>query len=265
MNTKPNNQTILDKIIDHKREEIAHLKQAVPLDTVLHQALDAPPPRDFASALQAPGVSLIAEVKKASPSKGLLCPDFDPLALARTYETNGASAISVLTDEHFFQGHLDYLRAIRQAANIPVLRKDFIIDSYQVYESRAAGADALLLIVAALNDGMMHNLYALARHLGMSVLVEVHNLAELRRGLALRPRLVGINNRDLSTFNVSLDTTADLRRRIPSRVTVVAESGIHTPEDVARLAGMEVDAMLVGEALVTAGDVGGKVRELVES
>jgi len=265
MTNNANYGNIFDKIITHKREEVAQQKQTHPQNDWVRRAFDAPPPRDFIAALQAPGVSLIAEVKKASPSKGVLCPDFDPVALARTYADNGASAISVLTDAHFFQGSLDDLRAIRQAVNIPILCKDFIIDLYQVYETRAVGADALLLIPAALDDATLHNIYALARHLGMAVLVEIHTLPELRRVLALRPRLIGINNRDLQTLNISLDTIAALRPRLPSRVIVVAASGIHTPADVAQLAQLDVDAILVGEALMTAEDTAGKVRELVKS
>ena len=262
--------TILDKIIAHKREEIARRKQTKPLDAWIAEAEFGPPPRDFAAALQASDaadvgrVRLIAEVKKASPSKGLLCPDFDPVALARTYEANGAAAISVLTDAHFFQGSLDDLRAVRQAVNIPVLRKDFIIDPYQIYEARAAGADAVLLIVAALDNAMLHSLYTLIRQLEMAALIEVHNARELERALPLRPRVIGVNNRDLRTFHVTLDTTAALRPQAPADVVFVAESGIHTPKDVARLAALHVDAMLVGEALITAKDTGKKVRELVE-
>ncbi len=254
--------TILDKIIAHKREELVQQKRDKPLATWRAEAESTALPRDFLAALRAPGVSLIAEVKKASPSKGLLCPDFDPVRLARTYAANGAAAISVLTDERFFQGSLDDLRAVREAVDIPVLRKDFIVDAYQVYEARAAGADAVLLIVAALDDATLHDLYTRIRQLGMAALIEVHNAAELERALSLRPRLIGVNNRDLRTFHVTLDTTAALRPRIPDEVVLVAESGIHTPEDVARLAVIGVDAMLVGEALVTAGDIGGKVKSL---
>ena len=256
-------QTILNEIIAHKREEIARQKTIKLQDELVDEALNAPPPHDFIGVLRAPGVSLIAEIKKASPSKGDLRHDLDPVTLAQIYENNGASAISVLTDTRYFQGSLDDLRAVRQAVNLPVLRKDFIIDLYQVYEARAAGADALLLIIAALDDAALHNLYALTRHLGMAALIEVHNAIELERALGLRPRMIGINNRDLRTFDVSLVTTATLRPKIPSRITVVAESGIHSAEDVGRLTAMEADAMLVGEALVTAEDVAGKVRELV--
>jgi indole-3-glycerol phosphate synthase len=254
--------TILDEIIAHKREEVARQKQANPLDAWRAEAESAAPPRDLLTALRGPGVSLIAEVKKASPSKGLLCPDFDPVALARTYAANGAVAISVLTDAHFFQGSLDDLHAVRAAVDVPVLRKDFVVDAYQIYEARAADADAVLLIVAALDDATLHDLYALIRQLNMAALVEVHNAAELERALAIEPHIIGVNNRDLRTFHVTLDTTAALRPRIPADVVVVAESGIHTPEDVARLASLNVDAMLVGEALVTAENVGEKVRSL---
>jgi indole-3-glycerol phosphate synthase len=254
--------TILDTIIARKRDEVASQKQTKPLDTWKVEAESAAPPRDFLAALRAPGVSLIAEVKKASPSKGLLCPDFDPVELARSYAANGAAAISVLTDARFFQGSLDDLRAVREAVAIPVLRKDFVVDAYQVYEARAAGADAVLLIVAALEDAELRDLYALIRQLDMAALVEVHNAAELEHALSLHPRIIGVNNRDLRTFQVTLDTTAALRPRIPADVVLVAESGIHTPENVARLASIGVDAMLVGEALVTAKDTGEKVKSL---
>ena len=258
-----NRQTVdLDTIIAHKREEVALQKQAKSLDAWKAETESAPPPRDFLAALRAPGISLIAEVKKASPSKGLLCPDFDPVRLARAYAANGAAAISVLTDARFFQGSLDDLRAVRQAVDVPVLRKDFVVDPYQVYEARAAKADAVLLIVAALDDETLHHLYALIRQLNMAALIEVHDAADLTRALALPPRLIGVNNRDLRTFHVTLDTTAALRPRVPDNVVFVAESGIHTPEDVARLAGIGVDAMLVGEALVTAENIGEKVKSL---
>lgn len=250
-------ETILDEIIDWKRVEIAHRRRAVHIDV-------ARSPRDLVSALRRPGVSLIAEVKRASPSKGLLCPDLDPGALAREYEAGGASAISVLTDERFFQGSLDDLRAVRQSVDLPVLRKDFVLDPYQVYEARTAGADAVLVIVAVLDDDTLSSLYRLVRALGMAALVEVHDEAELGRALAIEPRIIGVNNRDLRTFDVDLETTARLRALVPDDVVLVAESGIHTPADVARLAAMGADAMLVGEALVRAEDTRAKVRELVE-
>ena len=256
-------KTILDKIIRWKRGEIVRHKRTRPIEVVRAETTLASPPRDFAAALRVPGVSLIAEVKRASPSKGLLRHDFDAVALAREYEANGAAAISVLTDQHFFQGNLGHLQAVRQNAGLPVLRKDFILDPYQVYETRAAGADAVLLIVAVLGDGDLKALYRLVRELGMAALVEVHNVAELERALKIAPRVVGVNNRDLRTFKVDLETTAHLRPLVPTDVILVAESGVHTRDDVARLAAIGADAMLVGESLMRAKDVGRKVLELV--
>lgn len=256
-------ETILEKIIRWKRREIARHKRARPLEIVRAEMSLAPPPRDFAAALRTPGVSLIAEVKRASPSKGLLRHNFDAVALAREYEDNGAVAISVLTDQHFFQGNLGHLRAVRQSVGLPVLRKDFILDPYQIYQARAAGADAVLLIVAALSAGDLRALYQLARELGVAALVEAHNAAELERALEIGPRIVGVNNRDLRTFEVDLETTARLRPLAPADVILVAESGVHTRADVVRLAAIGADAMLVGESLVRAQDVGRKVQELV--
>ncbi len=255
-------KTILDEIIHWKRGEIARLKHARSEQAMRAEAATAPPPRDFAAALRAPGVRLIAEIKRASPSKGLIHPDLDAVALAREYEANGAAAISVLTDEHFFQGRLDDLRAVRRNVSIPVLRKDFVLDPYQVYQARAAGADAVLLIVAALDDGDLDALHRLIRRLEMSALVEVHDEAELERALKIGPRVIGVNNRNLHTFEVDLETTARLRPLVPADVVLVAESGVHTRADVARLAAIGADAMLVGEALVRAADVGQKIRQL---
>jgi len=256
--------TILDDIFAHKRKEVARQKQAHPPEAVQAKAAQANPARDFALALRRHPTSpaLIAEIKRASPSRGLLAPDLDPPDLARTYQQNGAAAISVLTDERFFQGHLDYLKTIREEVALPILRKDFIFDTYQIYEARAAGADAVLLIAAMLSEEELHSLYKLTRKLGMTALVEVHDEAELKRALKLRPRLVGVNNRDLRTFQVDLETTARLRPLIPADVMLVAESGIHTPADVARLRRIGADAMLVGESLVTAEYIGAKVRAL---
>jgi indole-3-glycerol phosphate synthase len=256
--------TILDQILEWKRTEVASSKRDRPLAAVQAAAAAAAPPRDLAAALRAPGVSLIAEIKRASPSRGLLRGDLDPRALASTYADSGASAISVLTDARFFRGHLDDLCEARQVTDLPLLRKEFVLDAYQVYEARAAGADAVLLIVAALHDASLTKLYQLIRELGMSSLVEVHNENELQRALALEPQIVGINNRDLHTFTVSFDTTKDLCAQVPPGTIVVAESGIHTPADVARLAALGVHGMLVGESLVCAPDSGVKVRELLE-
>lgn len=259
--------TILEEIIDWKRGEVERCKAALPPELVQAEAAQAPAPRDFVGALRQRGVSLIAEVKRASPSKGLLRPGLDAASLARAYEANGAAAISVLTDQRYFQGSLDDLRAVRQTVSLPLLRKGFIVDPYQVYQARAAGADAVLLIVAALDDGALQTLHRLAEDLGMAVLVEVHDAAELFQALKIEPvhgrRIVGINNRNLCTFEVSLETTARLRPLVPEDALLVAESGIHTLADVERLATLNVDAMLVGEALVRADNVGEKVRELV--
>ncbi|MGH2523112.1 MAG: indole-3-glycerol phosphate synthase TrpC [Anaerolineales bacterium] len=266
---------MLEHILAHKRTEIERLDLAA----LFSAAADAPKPRDFLAALSAPplgeqgrarvreSVNLIAELKRASPSRGLLAPHLDLLQLARIYADNGAAAISVLTDEKFFLGSLATLRAIRDApcaARLPLLRKDFILSPAQVYESRAAGADALLLIAAALpHDSGLADLHALTLDLGLTPLVEVHDLAEVERVLRLPGlKLIGINNRDLKTFTLSLGTTARLRPHIPAGICVVSESGIFTAAHVAQLAALDVDGILVGEALVTAPDIGAKVREL---
>lgn len=264
--------SILDDILRHKRAEIARQQMARPLAEVQALAEAAPPPLDFVAALRnAPArPALIAEIKQRSPSRGLLAPDFDPLRLARIYRENGAACISVLTDERFFGGSLAQLAGVRgQEPGIPLLRKDFICDSYQVSQARAAGADAVLLIVAALAPEQLRDLHALARALGLAALIEVHDAAELAAALAVSPALVGINNRDLRSFTVDLATTERLAARIPAGICVVAESGIHGPDDLARLAAIPrpggargIEAILVGEALVTAADVGAKVREL---
>lgn len=260
----------LDEIFAAKRVEVAERAAARPLARLAAEARNAPPPRDFVAALRrVPRPGLIAEVKHASPSRGVLARDFDPLRLARTYAENGAAAISVLTDERYFRGSLDHLVAIRATVDVPLLRKDFVYDPYQVFEARAAGADAVLLIVAALPAPTLAELHACATELGLATLVEVHTEAELEVALALRAELIGVNARNLHDFSVRLDTTRDLARRVPREVCLVAESGIHTAADVAWLAQVErtgggrgVDAILVGEALVTAADVAGKVREL---
>jgi indole-3-glycerol phosphate synthase len=256
--------TILDQILHWKCIEVEQCKRDRPLDTVQAELADAPPPRDWIAALSVPGVSLIAEIKRASPSRGPLRPDLHPQSLAQTYAANGAAAISVLTDARFFRGSLQDLYAVRRSVDLPLLRKEFVLDPYQVYEARAAGADALLLIVAALEDARLRALYELTCALGMTALVEVHSAGELERALALSPRVVGINNRDLATFEVRLETTGRLRASLADDILVVAESGIHTAADVARLAEWGVDAMLVGESLVCAPDVAAQVRALAD-
>lgn len=260
--------SILDEIFACKRAEVTDRQRVVPLAEMRRLAEEANAPQDFIAALrQSPfRPALIAEAKKASPSKGLLAANFDPLALARLYCENGAAAMSVLTDERYFQGHLDFLRQIAALPErLPLLRKDFLYDPYQIYEARAAGADAILLIAASLEAAQLRDLHQLAQELGMAALVEVHTAAELALALTCDPQLVGINNRNLHTFHVSLETTRQLRPLLPPSIYLVAESGIHTPTDVAALRAMNVDAMLVGESLVLAADSGAKVRELLET
>ncbi len=257
-------QTILDEIVAASRAALESTKRARPLSEVEVLARQQPRPRDFAGCLAAGAKPrLIAEAKKASPSKGLLAPDYDAPALARRYEAAGAACLSILTEPRYFQGGLGDLAAVRAATGLPCLRKDFIFDPYQILEARAAGADAVLLIAAILPRSSLASLRDLAEYLGMAALVEVHDEREVGQALSAGARLIGINNRDLRTFHVSLETSARLRPLIPADRLVVAESGIHTREDVQRLRDLSVDAMLVGEALVKSGDVEGKVQELL--
>ncbi len=257
---------ILQRILAHKAQEIVERAKRLPLSDLRHQVEVAPPPRGFSEALQVrlrrDPPAVIAEIKKASPSKGLLAPAFDPAAFARSYERNGATCLSVLTDQEFFQGCDEDLRQARAACALPVLRKDFTLDSYQVYEARAMGADCILLIVAALGDTQMRELAALARDLGLDVLVEVHNEDELERALQVDTPLIGINNRDLRTFEVSLKTTLELLDKIPKDRVTVTESGIQLPADVALMREHGVNAFLVGEAFMRAPDPGAKLAEL---
>lgn len=255
--------TILETITARTREDLILRQRVMPLREIRRTAEARPPCRDFLGALRAPGLSLIAEVKRASPSQGEIRPDLDPAALARTYADHGAAALSVLTDEPFFHGSLDDLRAARAAMALPILRKDFLLTPYQIYEARAAGADAVLLITAALNDPALHDLHTLARMLGMAALVEVHNAEELERALAIDPQIVGINNRNLHTFDVRLQTTEALRPQIPEGTVVVAESGVETAADARRLHRAGVDAILVGTALVGAPNPGKKIEDLL--
>jgi len=255
---------ILDQIIEAKAEELARGKQNISLSELEALSRKKPPPLGFASALRGDEVRLIAEVKKASPSKGLICPDLDPVRLAKSYADNGAAAISVLTESRYFQGSLEHLAAIRrELEEIPLLRKDFIFDPYQVYESRAYGADALLLIVSILSNEQLKELLSLSHRLGMQCLVEVHNEAELESALLGGARIIGINNRNLGSFAVDLSTTKRLRPLVPPGRIVVSESGIRNRADVQSLREWGVDAILVGEALVTASDVAAKMRELL--
>ena len=256
--------TILDEIVATQRRELAAAKARMPLEELEAQAAEAPPVRDFRAALAGPGpIRLIAEVKKASPSGGVLREDFDPVAIARTYQAHGAACLSVLTDVPYFQGHLSYLARIRAAVVIPLLRKDFLIDEYQVVEARMAGADAVLLIAEILDDSTLRSLLDRARTLGMSALVECHEAANLARILDAGADLVGINNRDLHNFVTDLELTLRLRDRVPRGVTLVSESGIRDRADALRLEAAGVDAILVGESLIRAPDVGRAVDELL--
>jgi indole-3-glycerol phosphate synthase len=257
-------ETILDQIIADKRDEVEAAKLAVPLPELKRESEDAPQARSFSDALKRPGIGLIAELKKASPSRGLLRADFDPVGLAAAYRDAGAAAISVLTDEKHFQGSLSHLRAVSEAlpAGPSLLRKDFLFDEYQVYEARYYGADAILLITAVLEDDDLRTLIALAKSLAMDALVEVHDDRELDRAIASGAKIIGINNRDLRTFEVDLATTERLAPLVPPDKTIVAESGIFMRDDVRRLKACGVDAVLIGEALVTAEDPGAKIREL---
>ena len=275
--------TILDTIVEQKKREVARLPERVLAAGDLRDVmLERGERRDFIAALRdSSRIALIAEVKKASPSAGVICPDFDPVRIAKAYEAAGASCLSVLTDEKFFQGSLDHLRQIRAAVKLPLLRKDFIIDERQILEAIEWGADAILLIVAILNDERLKKFHSLATEAGLAVLVEVHDEAELERALATGANLIGVNNRDLKTFKVDLGTTerlaAELNRRTGvspvSKIkngdrqdacpTLVAESGIHTRADVERLKQCGADVILVGESLMRGGDIKSKIRELI--
>ncbi|HWP41010.1 MAG TPA: indole-3-glycerol phosphate synthase TrpC [Tepidisphaeraceae bacterium] len=266
--------TILEQIIQTKQREIAQRSAAVPLEQLKQQALASPRPRNFFSAVtrepKDKPVNLIAEIKKASPSAGVIREDFDPVSIARQYAAAGADAISVLTDEQYFQGRLEYIQAVRQAVPLPVLRKDFIIDAYQVYESRAAGADAILLIAECLEISKLIDLQILATELNMTCLIEVHDMENLIRvrdrviGFPHRSySLIGINNRDLRTFKTDLGTTLRLAELVENRDVLVSESGIESALDVAKLAAAGVRAILVGESLMRSDDIAGKIRSLM--
>jgi indole-3-glycerol phosphate synthase len=263
MNDTPD---ILKKIVQRKQEEIAERQQQRSLDELKKRLATAPAPRGFVAAMQAKLAAgkpaVIAEVKKASPSKGVMRENFIPAEIARSYEQGGAACLSVLTDIDFFQGSDEYLREVREACSLPVLRKDFIVDPYQVVEARVIGADCILLIAACLSDAQMQALSELAVELGMDVLVEVHDGEELQRTLPLNLPLVGINNRNLRTFETSLDTTLGLLAQIPAGRIVVTESGIHTPQDVALMRENGVNSFLVGEAFMRAEEPGEKLAEL---
>lgn len=256
--------TILDKIVATKRLEIEAAKRAASEAALRARLGDAPPRRDFFAALSAAGpIKLIAEVKKASPSVGLIRADFDPVAIARTYAAHGAACLSVLTDEPYFQGRLEYLSAIRAAVDLPLLRKDFILDTYQLVEARLAGADAVLLIAECLDDCNLRKLHDAALELGLAPLVELYEPANLPRVLAAGATLIGVNNRDLRTFEVDLEHTLRIRRDVPDNCVLVGESGIRTRADVEWLEAAGVDAILVGESLMREPDIGAAVDRLL--
>ncbi|SNB44645.1 indole-3-glycerol phosphate synthase TrpC [Geobacter sp. DSM 9736] len=259
---------ILQKIIEHKRGEVAAAKAATPLSELQSRIADLEDqPRGFERALRDAADSgwtaVIAEVKKGSPSKGVIRPDFDPLEIAETYETNGATCLSVLTDEHFFLGSLRYLPLIRESIRLPLLRKDFIYDPYQIFEARAFGADAILLIAAMLDLDQLRDFAAQAEELGLDVLLEVHDEREMEAALATSCQLIGVNNRNLRTFVTDLETTARLAKMLPAGRLLVAESGINARADIVRLQQAGAQAFLVGESLMREADIGAKLRELI--
>ena len=257
---------VLKRILARKQEEVAERRERVSLFELKTRAATAPPVRGFADAIEAKiaagQAAVIAEVKKASPSKGVIRADFDPAAIARSYEAGGAACLSVLTDIDFFQGSDDYLRQARAACALPVLRKDFIVDAYQIHEARVLGADCVLLIAAALDDAQLAEFAFIAAELGMDVLVEVHDLDELERALPIPARLLGINNRNLRTFEVSLQTTLDLKAMVPAERVLVTESGILAPADVTLMRGHGIGAFLVGEAFMRQQEPGAALRDL---
>ena len=257
---------ILERIVAIKREEVTAAAKRKSLSVVRADAESRVLTRDFLGAMRAKVTAghpaVIAEIKKASPSKGVLRSDFIPADIAQTYAEHGAACLSVLTDQQFFQGSIDYLKQARASCHLPVLRKDFVVDAYQVYESRACGADCILLIAACLDDAQMADFEAIARGLDMAVLVEVHDRAELQRALKLKTPLLGINNRNLKTFEVSLDTTLGMLDEVPAERLLVSESGIHTREDVSRMTAAGVHAFLVGEAFMRAPDPGVALADL---
>ena len=254
---------MLNRIITQKRDEVRQRKESLPLSGLKERIAQRQAPLDLAAALSGDQIQLIAEVKRASPSRGLLCPDFNPVKLAKEYAQGGAAAISVLTEVNYFGGSLEYLAAIREAVSLPLLRKDFIFDPYQIYESRAYGADALLLIAGILSQGQLEELLSLSHSLDLKCLVEVHSEAEVDRALVSRAKIIGINNRDLTTLNVDINTTRRLRALLPQQQIVVSESGISSRRDIEKLKGWGINAVLIGEALVTAGDIQTKMQELI--
>jgi len=254
---------ILQKIVENKREEVAKQKEILSLGELRQMLADQPPTLDFGGAIRSRSCAVIAEVKRSSPSKGRIREDFDPVEIARIYEENGAAAISILTERRFFEGHAAYVPQIRRSVKLPLLRKDFIIDSYQISETRVLGADALLLIARILEQGQLREFLGLASELGLAALVEVHDETDLEKAVSSGSTIVGINNRDLGTFRTDLETSIRLARRVPKGVSVVSESGISSRGDIERLMDAGIHGFLVGESLMREKDIGTKLRELL--
>ena len=255
---------VLQKIVEYKREEIVRAKAAVPFEDLVKQLASAPPIRDFVSQLRLNHpMGVIAEVKKASPSAGIIREDFHPVEIAKIYEQNGAACISVLTDEHFFQGDLSYLKAVRAAVELPLIRKDFILDRYQIAEARVAGADCVLLIAECLDDDQLKSLFQYTRELGMQALVELYDEENLQRVLDLNPHIIGVNNRNLRTFETDLKHSMALQKKVRETILFVSESGIKTNDDVKRLSDSGIHAILVGESLMRSEDIGQSLRDLL--
>jgi len=258
---------ILDDILNNKKLEVSQAKTAVPLKVLEEKAGNTPSPKDFKEALTSVRgeVRVIAEIKQASPSKGILSTDFDPVRIAKKYLLAGANAISVLTDKKFFKGSLDDLRKVRDTVDLPLLRKDFMIDPYQIYEARCSGADAILLIVAALSAAQLTELRSVASTLGLHTLVEVHNEGELKTAIDIKSEIIGINNRDLKTFNVDLQTSVNLKKLIPEGILTISESGIHSIDDIRLLQAQGINSFLIGESFMKAENPVQKIKELKQS
>ncbi len=253
----------LQKILEHKKQEMSERKARLPLSELKRRLEEEPAPLNFERAIRSSHEALIAEVKRSSPSKGRIREDFDPVAIARVYEENGAAAISVLTEQRFFEGRDSFLRQVRKSVSLPLLRKDFIIDSYQIYETRFLGADAILFIARALDNGLLGEFLRLSSELGLSSLVEIHDEGDLEKAVSTGARMIGINNRDLSTFSTDLGTSIRLAPLLPKEVAVISESGIRSRRDIERLRAAGVHGFLVGETLMAAGDIAQKIRELL--
>jgi indole-3-glycerol phosphate synthase len=253
----------LQKILEHKKKEMAERKALLPLSELKRRLGETPAPLNFEGAIRSRQEALIAELKRSSPSRGRIREDFEPAAIARVYAESGAAAISVLTEQRFFEGHDSFLRQVRKSVSIPLLRKDFIIDPYQIYETRFLGGDAILFIARALDTGPLGEFLRLSSELGLSSLVEIHDEDDLEKAVSAGARMIGINNRDLSTFSTDLETSIRLAPLLPKGVTVISESGIRSRRDIERLRAAGVHGFLVGEALMTAGDIAGKIKELL--